>query len=420
MIMKKKSLSVSPKYHFFALLALLLLATGCKKNADLSEFEKPLTPKYTNDDEWYALTEARLNIGLQPLNYELVLPNKLKAKGPKVNNNLAELGRVLFYDKNLSKDGKVSCASCHEQSLAFADNKAFSTGILERSTDRNSFALLGRVATFNNAGVTDIYTKTQTIGSSAGAGPSFLFWDERASGLTTQTKATFANPREMGMQMDEVVSAVEAQLYYPWLFKRAFGSHFVTEDKVLDAIAEFVSAISSTNSKLDQELANLTTAQTFSTFRGVELKGFSAAESLGKRLYDANCESCHASLNSLPFISAAYNGITLAATDLGKGAITFRSGDEGVFKVPLLRNVALTAPYMHDGRFKNLEEVIDHYSAGIQEHKNLHPLLREEMRGKPKRMNFSETEKQALIAFLNTMTDEYLLRDERYSDPFKK
>ncbi|HNM27716.1 MAG TPA: c-type cytochrome, partial [Saprospiraceae bacterium] len=137
----------------------------------------------------------------------------------------------------------------------------------------------------------------------------------------------------------------------------------------------------------------------------------------GKKIYLDNCASCHSPTQSRPAKLQANNGLDATTTDEGVGGITKSSQDMGMFKVPLLRNIALTAPYMHDGRFQTLEEVVEHYSTGVQNHPNLSEELRS-FNG-AKNLNLSAEDKQALIAFLNTFTDQQMQADVRFSNPFK-
>ena len=197
---------------------------------------------------------------------------------------MATLGRVLFYDKNLSKDKTISCASCHAQSIAFSDDKAFSDGIENRATDRNSLAL-GAVFSFS-----EYY-------GNASFGRIPFFWDNRASSVQEQSEQTFANPNEMGMEMHQVLERVKEMPYYTPLMKAAFGLGDITEQKILDAINEFVNSLGSFNAPFDKALDN--------EFRNhnnaisavqEDFALFNAQENLGKRLYLDNCASCHGPL----------------------------------------------------------------------------------------------------------------------------
>lgn len=379
--------------------ALLLLAS-CKKEKFNFYYYEP---------EDYALISQYLNLPEVPDDYRAQLPRHISSMGlsPRpVDQDKAILGRVLFYDKSLSKDGKVSCASCHKQELAFSDDKKVSTGVFDRAGSRNSIAL-GSVLNFS------AYYGTDLFGS---AGIPF-FWDNRAETASAQNLASMTNPDEMDMTHAEIVDAVQNKPYYKPLFKMAFDNETITSTRVSEAIAEFVNSLGSYKSKFDQEAEKAIGYNTFSNAEFNNFSGFTAQENLGKTLYLNNCASCHSNTQGRPPKMQANNGLDLATTDAGVGGITGQSADQGMFKVPLMRNIALTAPYMHDGRFATLEEVVEHYSSGIKAHPNLSPELRSG--NSPKRMNFSDTEKQALVAFLKTLTDETLLTDVKFSDPFK-
>lgn len=387
----------------FALFSVILLVPACK--SDFNYY-------YYNEEQTRVLAEY-LNLPELPDDYTVNLPSHLANAGlfaRAVERDKAVLGRVLFYDKKLSKDGTVSCASCHKQDLAFSDDKALSDGVYERSTARNSFAL-GSVANFS------AYYGTDLNGSNA----LRFFWDNRAETAQDQSRSSMTNPDEMDMSMHDITAMVESQPYYAPLFEKAFGSTEVTEGKVLEAVANFVNAMGSYQSKFDQEAS-----RSNGTFTGgfgnviyeSQFSGFTAAENRGKALYNANCSSCHSGNMGRPVLQLANNGLDLNPTDLGVGGISGRVTEEGAFKVPTLRNVALTAPYMHDGRFATLEDVVEFYNTGIQNHPNLHPDLKQA--GQAKKMNFSAAQKEDLIAFLHTLTDDRLLEDKKFSNPFKQ
>lgn len=390
----------------FALAALIMLASACNDKPDFNYY-------YYSPEETAVLSEY-LNLPELPDDYTVSLPSHLSNVGmfPRpVERDKAVLGRVLFYDTKLSKDGTVSCASCHKQELAFSDDKAFSDGVYDRSTTRNSFAL-GSVANFS------AYYGTDLNGSNA----IRFFWDNRAETAADQSRGSMTNEDEMDMKMHEIVEMVQAQPYYEPLFNKAFGNNNVTEERVLESIANFVNAMGSYQSKFDAE-ANHSQPSFTSGFGGnVEFlngfTGFTAAENNGKNLYNTHCASCHSGNMGRPVLQLANNGLEANPTDLGVGAISGIASENGTFKVPTLRNVTLTAPYMHDGRFQTLEEVVDFYSTGIQNHPNLHADLK--ANGQPKKMNFSESQKADLIAFLHTLTDDRLLTDARFSNPFKQ
>lgn len=387
------------KIYFLTAIACAMIAVSCKKNGDFNYYY------YSAED--MALLSQYLDLPETPADYNSNLPSYLSFFGGGFSRPVepakVELGRVLFYDKNLSKDGKIACASCHKQSLAFGDDAAVSKGVFDRSGERNSIAL-SAVPSFSGA-----YENT---GNS-------LFWDNRAKTVQDQSRASLGNTKEMDMTMPEVVVAVNNQPYYPILFKKAFGDTWATEDRVTEAIQSFVHALSSFNSKFDEaaQAKFQQNGQNFN-FLNEDFEGLTAQENRGKSLFENNCSSCHTQAFTAPTVQSASNGLDEFPTDKGVGGITFSTFDMGTFKVPALRNVALTAPYMHDGRFKTLEEVVEHYSTGIKPHANLHPDLKN-ADGTPKKFNFSTQDKQALVAFLNTLSDQKLLADTRFSSPFK-
>jgi len=385
-----------------ALFGALLMVVACNKKADFDYHY------YTSEE--YATLSQYLNLPDIPDEYQVNFPAHLRNAGlfPRpVERDRAVLGRVLFYDKNLSKDGTIACASCHHQELGFGDNVALSRGVYDRSTDRNSIALTS-VSNFS------AYYGTDLNGSQA----IRFFWDNRAETAAEQSRGSLTNVKEMDMHMSEVVAAVQSQPYYEPLFKKAFGDFTVTEDRVTDAIANFVNAMGSYQSKFDQEAAKIST---YYTTNYNNFAGYTTQENRGLQLYQTNCASCHSPIMGRPMLFNANNGLDVATdpNDAGVGAVTGLSQDDGTFKVPTLRNIALSAPYMHDGRFQTLEEVVEHYSSGVKAHPNLHENLRA-FNGDPKHLNLSSDDKQALIAFLHTLTDEHARTDAQFSNPFKQ
>ncbi|MEO0732266.1 MAG: cytochrome c peroxidase [Bacteroidota bacterium] len=314
----------------------------------------------------------------------------------------ALLGRVLFYDKQLSATGETSCATCHEQDKAFADGKAFSDGINGAVTKRNSIAL-GSVPTF--APQISGYGASGDEQTAAVEGRVKFFWDERAGTVKEQSEATIQDEIEMGRDLHELSSDLRTQEMYKILTMKAFGTTDLTPDRITLALEKFTSSITSMNTPFDRFMDG-------GASTGQQRQGF--------ELFMNNCASCHGPNLGEPAIAVANNGLDLDYADKGVGGISGSVFDNGVFKVPFLRNVALTGPYMHDGRFETLDEVIDHYSEGIQDHRNLHPNLKNPNTHEPRRMNFTESQKQALIAFLKMGTDQNVLTDARLADPFRR
>lgn len=319
--------------------------------------------------------------------------------GNPITNAGATLGRVLFYDKSLSVNNTKSCGSCHHQDKAFTDGVAQSEGFEGKVTRRNSMPVVNlrffRLAT--------------------------MFWDMRAKDLETQTLMPIQDHIEMGMPS---LAALETKLtgisYYPPLFKAAFGSETVTSDKIARALSQFLRSIVSFNSKYDQGVAT-------------QFSNFTPAEKNGLRLLQVDfCTECHSDLStSQPGQISSFlivdntglntgigsnNGLENNYTDKGIGEITHKPEDQGTFKIPSLRNVALTAPYMHDGRFATLEDAIEHYSTGIKQNPNI-GIQFSGMQNEG--LLFSAKEKSDIIAFLKTLTDQSLVTDPKYADPFK-
>jgi cytochrome c peroxidase len=314
-----------------------------------------------------------------------------------LTNEGATLGRVLFYDKGLSANGIVACASCHQQDKGFSDDAILSVGFEGGLTGRHSMTLIN----------SRYYQRGR------------FFWDERASTLEEQVLEPFQDPIEMGMTLEQVVSAVQEQDFYAELFEDAFGSQEINADRISKALSQFVRSIVSFSSKYDE-------GRSLSASPGANFPNFTDEENLGKNLFfqtipngGGACFGCH---TTEAFVSAnpgpQNNGLDLVTTDAGAGAVFNNPIFESRFKTTTLRNIELTAPYMHDGRFGTLEEVVEHYNSGIQAHPTLSPALTDE-NGNPVRLNFTDSEKAALVAFLKTLTDNSIGLDEKWSDPFE-
>lgn len=314
-----------------------------------------------------------------------------------VTNEGATLGRVLFYDKNLSANRTIACASCHKQDKGFSDEAILSVGFDGGLTARHSMTLIN----------SRFYQRGR------------FFWDERASKLEEQVLEPFQDPIEMGMTIEQVVSAVQDQDFYPELFENAFGSQEINTDRISKALSQFVRSIVSYSSKYDE-------GRSSSPSPGANFPNFTDEENLGKNLFlqtipngGGACFGCH---TTEAFVSAnpgpQNNGLDLTTTDYGAGTVFNNPIFESRFKTSTLRNIELTAPYMHDGRFATLEEVVEHYNSGIQAHPTLSPALTDD-NGNPVQLNFTDSEKAALVAFLKTLTDNSISSDEKWSDPFE-
>lgn len=294
-------------------------------------------------------------------------------------NNLTrarfDLGRDLFYDPILSSDSTISCAKCHAQTHGFADhNVNFSLGVNNTIGKRNSPAL-----------------------SNLAWYPNFM-WDGGINHIETFSFAPITNPLEMHETMSNVVAKLNASSYYKDKFKKAYGNSTVTDQNLLKALAQFMALMISAESKYDNYLLGKTT--------------FSAAEENGLQLFRTHCASCHTEPLTSSF-EFANNGLDSDFTDdLGRGLVTQDPNDNGKFRIPSLRNVSLTYPYMHDGRFFTLSQVLDHYSNGIVQSSTLDPSL-------GIGFNFTTQEKQDIITFLNTLTDQNYLANPFLSEKKK-
>ena len=302
-----------------------------------------------------------------------------------------KLGKLLFYETMLSKDGSQSCASCHRQPDGFSDTLRFSLGVEELPGKRQAMPI------FNMAWHTNEF-----------------FWDGRAHLLRDQSLKPIQDPLEMNETLDNVVAKLSESQMYRDQFSRTFGLEEITPHKMSLAMEQFMFSIVSHNSKYDKYLAG-TEQLTDSEERGrilfeTEYNPFFPDES------GADCVHCHGGAN---FENDQYmnNGLDTDATmtDIGREEVTQDPGDRAKFKVPSLRNVAVTAPYMHDGRFQTLEEVINHYNEGIQESSTVDQTV---LNTKDTGLFLTDQDKEDLKNFLKTLTDNDYLNNEEYQTPF--
>jgi len=276
----------------------------------------------------------------------------------------AELGRYLYFDKRLSADGSVSCATCHDPAHGFTDGAPVATGIKGQRGNRSSPTVINRA-----------YSLAQ-------------FWDGRAATLEDQAKGPIANPIEMGNSHDAMVVSLRKIQGYAPMFQKAFGSSEITVDRVAQAIATFERTIFSGNSPYDR-------------YKAGNKKAMTAAQVRGMRVFfdKAKCDSCHEGVN---FTLNAYANLGVGADkpnpDVGRYAVTKDPADWGAFKTPTLRDVARTKPYMHDGSLLNLDQVVDFYNKGGTPNRNLD--------AKIKPLHLRAEEKADLTAFLNALTGD--------------
>lgn len=303
-----------------------------------------------------------------------------------------ELGRFLFYDKKLSVDGTVSCASCHRQSSSFSDPNQFSSGVNGALGNRNSMSLVNM-----------------------GWNTSF-FWDGRSKTLEDQILEPIVNPVEMNNNWDNVVNYLNADPLYQSKFREAFNVAVIDSIHVSMAIAQFVRTMISGNSKFDviykvENNLTLTASEQllYNQVTQEELAGYD----LFKSLNGADCFHCHKG----PLMQVdkfSNNGLDATFSDLGRGGVTNNSNDNGKFKVPTLRNIEFSAPYMHDGRFATIDEVIDHYSHGVEMSSTIDPLMEFGFQGG---VQLDNDEKQLLKAFLFTLTDHEFVNNPAFKKP---
>jgi cytochrome c peroxidase len=331
-----------------------------------------------------------------------------------ITDDAVTLGRVLFYDKKMSINNTISCASCHKQELGFSDDVPKSIGFDGTHTFRNTMG-------FANAGF---------------YGAEKFFWDHRAATLEDQVLMPIEDEVEMGMTLNELIEKIGALEYYNPLFENAFGDTQITNDRISKALSQFIRSIYSYNSKYDEGIE--ITNDIF-----VYFPNFTAEENLGKDIFNGKltpdaigtCITCHLpnniplhfdqpipeNANQVIFSCAEPDNIgldiDLNVEDNGVGEIIGVTSLYGHFKTPSLRNIELTGPYMHDGRLATLEEVVEHYSTKVL----AHPYLSAHMKnsnGEPRHLDLTPEESAALVSFLKTLTDYDLISDEKFSDPF--
>ena len=309
-----------------------------------------------------------------PLNISERLPKvKLPADNPLTVEGV-ELGRRLFHDTRLSKNNSQSCATCHAQANAFADARRFSLGESGQVGRRNAMPLVNL----------------------AWAGE--FFWDGRAKSLREQVLVPIQDTHEMNESLERVVAKLEQTKEYPTQFQTAFGSAGITSERVALALEQFLLTLVSQESRFDRAARKLDTL-TAQEQRGLQL--FVTEHDPARGLRGADCFHCHGGnlFSNHQFIN---NGLEEFAGDLGRMEVTKLEADRAKFKVPTLRNVALTAPYMHDGRFATLEEVVEHYNGSLHRSPNLDPnLAKHPVSG----LGLSAEDKAAIVAFLKTLTD---------------
>lgn len=365
-------------------LSLLVLIVSCQKESFKTAVQAPVLPDNSYD---YSPKWAGMH-------------SHMEGQDLGITDAGATLGRVLFYDKILSIDNTVSCGSCHHQAIGFSDGKAKSVGFDNELTDRNAPA------------ISNLYDD------------NLLFWDGRSTSINDLVLKPIRNHKEMGMEdMDFLVTKIKAAPYYSELFTNAYGKNEVTKEKVADAMTQFISSMIGCDSPMDRFNQNSAPLSVLAQ-KGMDIF-----------FGEGRCYNCHSGPDfndrggffNDPFFPVDGEGFGWAQdiadigldknyTDVGLGV--FNESLVGVFKIPSLRNVALTAPYMHDGRFETLEEVVNHYNSGIQRSPNLDDIFKSWDTGEAIKLGLDDEKKSAIVAFLHSLTDENYMLDQRFADPF--
>ena len=338
----------------------------------------------SSSDDSSSYVPTPVNLEIPSLFNTLLLPPLIPIDNPQTLEGIA-LGRKLFYEPLLSNDGTLACANCHLAENSFSDPNRFSTGITGEIGTRNAMPIVNLAWSFQN---------------------NFL-WDGSASSIEDQVNGPIENPIEMNNSWPNVVATLQATSEYPVLFEQAFGSVIITKESIAKAIAQFERTLISGNSRFDQYLLgddNAVTAQ--------EINGFNIFMDENR----GDCFHCHGSEFNPLWTNNAFhnNGLDSSFEDLGLGGFTGDPLDYGKFKSPSLRNLAYTAPYMHDGRFATLDEVINHYSEGLVYSNTIDPLMKNIAEGGAQ---LTDSDKADLKAFLLSLSEPEFTTNPAFLNP---
>ena len=335
-------------------------------------------------------------VGYVPTPYELEIPSHFPQMNIPEDNPMTvegvELGRHLFYEKKLSGDNSMSCGSCHAPANAFSDPNQFSTGIQGIQGSRHSMALVN-------------------LGWS-----NFFFWDGRSKTLEEQVLMPVRDPIEMHETWTNATTKLQSDATYREMFYKAFGTTQPDSILAAKALAQFLRTLISGSSKFDvmykyENGLPLSVAEQ-QIFNQITIEQWGGYD-LFKSLNGADCFHCH----NGPLMQVekfSNNGLDATFTDLGRGAITGNPNDNGKFKVPTLRNIEFSAPYMHDGRFATLDDVINHYSHTIEMSPTIDPLIEFAFQGG---VQLDAQEKNLLKQFLLTLSDEEFINNPAFKEP---
>jgi cytochrome c peroxidase len=332
-----------------------------------------------------------------PLQYDAAVFAQLDNSGANpVTNAGATLGRVLFFDKRLSINNQRSCASCHGQALGFSDSARFSLG-------------------FDGVGRTGAHS--MRLGNARFYAETAFFWNRRAPSIEFQATQPIRNAVEMGFSagnggIDSLIKKMNGLPYYPELFKFVYGDSAITETRIQRAIAQYVRSIAAIGSRWDDGYEQVYNPVLADKGLSLDVPGLSPIENRGRTVFltpaDAGgggCATCHIPPTFALDKNSKSNGLD--------------SGETVLFKSPSLKNVAVTGPYMHDGRFNTLDEVVGFYDTGVKDGPALDARLKAPG-GQPRQLNLLLADRVALVAFMKTLTDTRLANDQKFTDPFIK
>lgn len=350
------------------LFSLVIFTTACQKESINEGVNQPPPPPLAFQLNIPPLFSQYISSPFIPAD------NQLTVQG-------VELGKRLFFERLLSGDGTQSCASCHAPQNAFAENKIFSIGIDGIQGNRNATPLFNMAWNWGNK----------------------FFWDGRANSIEQQALGPVVNPIEMHNTWQNAVSTLQNHPQYPSMFAAAFGTNIIDSNLVVKAIAQFERTLISGNSRFDQYLNGQI------SLTPQEIDGFNVfmTETRG------DCFHCHGSASNPLWTDNLFhnNGLDATFSDNGLGNVTGNAADNGKFKTPSLRNLAYTAPYMHDGRFATLDEVINHYSEGLQNSSTISPLLKYIGQGG---VQLTPSDKASLKAFLLSLSDSSFVNNPAF------
>lgn len=325
-------------------------------------------------------TPVAINLEIPTLFKQKLIAPLIPTQNPLTQEGIT-LGKKLFFDTILSKDNTISCASCHDPKKSFTDDRQFSLGVNGTKGTRNSMPLFNLAWNFDER----------------------FAWDGKELSLERQALEPVSNHLEMNNDWQVVVSKLKNSSSYPELFRKAFGNQDITKELVTRALAQFERTLISGNAKFDKYLRGEL------TLTPEEKNGFDVFMDENR----GDCFHCHGSENNPLWTDNKFhnNGLDATFSDLGLGAVTGDPNDNGKFKTPSLRNLTFSAPYMHDGRFATLEQVINHYSGGLKNSATIDPLMKKVSQGG---VQLSAKDKADLKAFLLTLTDTEFINNANF------